>query len=117
MPARDSDFLATLAKLGLANFAQREQLALDTLAVCRIVANKAVRKYHLRVDDVDDVVQDAALKALGYLDRWDAAKSAWRTYVAVIANSAVGQRRRQYQKDSRFVPLPDDPEVPDNQEP
>ena len=112
MPARDSDFLATLAKLGLDTPAQREQLALDTLAVCRIVANKAIRKNHLRIDDLDDVVQEAALKALAYLPRWNPARSAWRTYVSVIAGSAVGQRRRQYHRDARFVPLPDDLDLP-----
>ena len=107
MPARDSDFLATLAKLGLDTPAQREQLALDTLAVCKIVAQAAVRKRHLRIDDLQDVVQEAAIRALGRLDKWNPAKSAWRTYAGVVAKSAVGQMRRQYQKDSRLVPLPD----------
>lgn len=107
MPARDSDFIATLAQLGLATPVQREQLALDTLAVCRIVAQAALRKKHLRIDDADDVVQEAAIRALGRLDKWNPAKSAWRTYAGIIAASAVGQMRRQYKKDSRFVPLPD----------
>ena len=106
--ARDDDLLATLAKMGFATHAQRETLAEHTLEVCRIVAAKWLKLKQLRIDDMDDVVQEAAIRALGRIALWDPARAAWRTYVAVVARSAVGERRRQYARDARFVPLPDD---------
>jgi DNA-directed RNA polymerase specialized sigma24 family protein len=94
--------LATLYRLGLATAAQAEALAAETIRIAQISCRVACRQQRLRQADMDDVVQIIAIKALGLADRWDLQRASWRTYVSVIARSAIGDQGRKYQKENKL---------------
>ncbi|MDY0176196.1 MAG: sigma factor [Lentisphaeria bacterium] len=96
------NYLATMAKLGLASPAQMEELGRGTLAIARCAVRVACQRQLLRRDDIEDVVQATCIKALRRLPKWQLEKGQWQTYVSVIAASAVADQGRRYKRDQRL---------------
>jgi len=92
--------LATLQRLGVATPEQTNQLAEETMRTARIAARVACRQRRLRADDIEDVVQLVAVKALRLVKRWRAEKSAWQTLVSVIAKTVIADQGRAYQSEA-----------------
>lgn len=95
--------LATLQRLGIATPEQTNQLAEATMRTARIAARVACQQRRLRHHDIDDVVQLVTIKAFRLVERWQLEKSAWQTWVSVIARSIIADQGRRYQKDLRLA--------------
>lgn len=95
--------LATLYRLGLAQPEQTEALAAETMRIAQISCRVACRHHRLQAADIDDLIQVITIKALGRASRWELQRSSWRTYVSVIARSAIGDQGRTYQKETKLV--------------
>lgn len=63
-----------------------------TIAVRQLVA----RHPDLTADDLDDLRQDALLVILPKLERYDPARSSWRTYVSRVTKHALANVMRTY---------------------
>ncbi len=94
--------LATLHRLGIATAAQVNDLADATMRIARTAARVACKQHKMRYADIDDVVQMVTVKALRLVGNWQLEKSAWQTFVSVIARSAIADQGRKYLKDRRL---------------
>lgn len=63
-----------------------------TIAIRQLVA----RHPDLSADDLDDLRQDALLVILPKLERYDPARSSWRTYVSRVTKHAIANVLRMY---------------------
>ena len=95
--------LATLAVLGAASKNQMNELAAITRRQAETCARLACARGKIRYDDQEDVIQNATIKALAYLPRWDAARSSWLTYASRIAATCIADCQRVYEKDARLT--------------
>jgi DNA-directed RNA polymerase specialized sigma24 family protein len=63
-----------------------------TIAIRQLVA----RHPDLRADDLDDLRQDALVVILPKLERYDPARSSWRTYVSRVTKHALANTVRSF---------------------
>lgn len=94
--------LATLHRLGIATADQVNDLADVTMRIARTAARVACKQHKMRYADIEDVVQMVTIKALGRIKHWQFEKSAWQTFVSVIARSTIADQGRKYLKDHRL---------------
>ena len=99
----DIQKVATLAVFGAASPAQMERLAYVTRKQAETCARLACARGKIRYDDLEDVIQDATIKALAYLPRWNGGKSSWLTYASRIAATCIADCQRRYQRDARLA--------------
>ena len=96
------EYLATCVAMGTASDGQRNALA----TVCRdyalVVAKSAVKRRLLLACDVDDMAQLAAVKAMASVAKWQLQRGSWKTFVGVIARSAILDQRRRYAKEAEL---------------
>lgn len=94
------EYLATCVAMGTASDGQRNALA----GICRdyalVVAKSAVKRRLLPPCDVDDIAQLATVKALASASKWKMERGSWKTFVGVIARTAILDQRRMYAKDA-----------------
>jgi len=88
--------LATLVHLGIASASQTNELAERSIRICIICVGRACKCGKIRKSDIDDVVQDAIIRAFKYIERWNAARSKWITYLSIITASSIGEQQRKY---------------------
>ena len=62
----------------------------------RSIAFSLCRQYRVSNNTVEDLVQDACLKILEKIDKYDASKASWNSWIMSIANNAMINKVLEY---------------------
>lgn len=89
------ELLAAAVQEGGATAEEVDRLWALTADVARTVLRRAVMRGKLPAGDLEDIMQDALMRGLRYLQRWNARKGRWSTYFSHIVWSALGEGGRR----------------------
>ena len=107
MEASAASLIATKCLLGLATDAERERLAAHTRSEALKVAKWCVKNGRLAPADVEDVAQDATIRAMSHVSSWrrqpkDRATS-WNTYLNAITLHVVADYGRRSAREQKLL--------------
>ena len=97
----DLELNVLLYARGKADPIAADELAAQTLRLCYAVARRAQGQFRVAPADVDDVAQDAAIKALHAAKSWRPQSAHWSTYVSRIANNVISDWARKHRVRAR----------------
>lgn len=97
-----TDRVAMRVATGRATRFQSDLLGSMLLDFAQGAVRTAVAKRLLKLDDMEDAVQETACRALARLKDFNPAKAGLKTWTSVIARSVIGDIRREYARDRRL---------------
>jgi hypothetical protein len=88
----DATRLAILKRTGLATKPETEELAAQTIAICRSAAR---RHRGLTPEDRDDIAMKAAERAMESIKEWQPVRAAWTTWCHHVVRSVASAWARR----------------------
>ncbi len=95
--------LVVLVKSGRADDAAENELAAQTLEIAKACLHSFREKHYFNYSDIEDIEQGAAIKCLSLLEKFNAERTAWGSFVWMITTKAFYDYIRRGRRYSQIL--------------